>query len=570
MGIFFIALYFGIYGLYSLWSYFSTNRIPTSPGEVLNSQVLVAALHAVVGAGLLRTKMWSRHAALGISFFNLGKTLFIAITQPQTLILGAYFISMILAFLGISFSQMLLLIVIGLLTTIIGSLFIIFILMGRKNVAYFYGDPSFENYAFKDRLREARDFLIPVWIFIFWVLSSFQSYVPTSFYNQKSVKDFKAFTKSIEETPEFQAEVARKKTELENSYTLALQFSNDGKKLYLQSATSDRFHKPQNYQFDLVTYKLAPLTLPVNYDINQISPDKNFILHKDRDKILEISTGKEIKSHNSLGVISQSQSSGYTSFGFGPTPGTHFLYSIPQKSLLLKEIETNKELKTIPIDVTNATHLTFKWFPSRQKGLLREGIVNNTWLVDLTESSIKHLNLPSLLSDIIITDNDETAFISLRASQYINDKKSFILDLKTGESKLIEVYGLPIAFSRKNNSLIYNSGTQIKMLMLQEPYNETILSPTVPLNTIWNIKTDEIYLRAPSGQLTRKDLSTMLSQNIGKTDLTSTKGSIAFSPSGQLIAMSSGRHVQIFWRSEIDKPNPRSLHFEIPKLQDEK
>lgn len=567
MGLLFVAAYFGFGGVRALWTHFAVSGMPSSAGELATTSVLVAVVELVIAWGLLMQKMWARHGALGSSFYSLGKILLLVVKNPAATLLGLYYLAPLITFFsGLGLTQMLILVVVGAALSFGSSLLIIFLMMRKSCIAGFLGADDLRGTTFYERSLISRDYLAVVWILVFLALHHFQAYVPKSFYKEKDKKDFAIAINELKNSDGFKKMREEQDQQFEAELRILVEFSADEKNLYLQLSKKRSSDATEFYTYNLTTYKLKPMTVPKAFDLQRITHDRRYLVGDDRQQLFDLNTWQTIPLKESIEGSLADPVRGYTSLGFGPLRDTYLKYYQQKKSMVLYDFTTSSELRTYSVEVQNPTQLAFFSFPSKKQGILMDHRAPQAWHWQWTKESLEPLNnLPSFLDLSIIADEDEGGFFALKRNFYQKEKSSFMLHWGESAPTLFSIDGDPIAFSIKNDFLIYTNQAKVKKISLKDPTQETTLVSPLPQNILYNSAQNMLFYRDANGSLGYKNVLTNEGGITPQVSLPHRNGSLKASQSGNLITMSSGRVVQVFWKSEFGKPQPRFLKFEIPK-----
>lgn len=566
MAILVIALYFGFSGLYALGSHFSTMGIPQSFGEVFNTTVLTALLKVAVSFGFFKKQMWSRHAALGMTGFGFLKTALSFVLNPSQALVGLYLLSPLLTFLtGFGFGSQIVLLLLGAGVLFGWTVFVFYNLFKRSGVDHFLIFETLPESTFSDRLKEVKDYFILVWILAVWGLSSFQSLVPTSFYRSKDAKEIKVLFEEVKKTPGYQQMEAQKKQQYEASLGLNILFASDEKSVFLQTTSADRFETSKFYKYDLTTFKLEEILLPKGFTLKNASPDGRYLIHIERDQLLELETKNILKLTQTVGVVNADPNSGFVSLGFGPRPGSYLNYQMATKSLSLVNLQTGEVTENQSLEMDHPAQLRAFWSSDRSQCLLQNSTTKLTWLVKLSPLYVIRVNdLPSLQDEVLIDSNNE-GFVSMKKFSQPIDQLSFLWRFTESSVQQFASVGRPVGLSMQKNYLIFEESGSLKLKSFQENSDLQILKEGVASQVTWSPARHYLYLRSDTGLLEFFDLVGSKQGQVGKMGLNSRLGEILVSPSGNLIAMSSGRDLQVFWFSELSKEKPRFAFIKVAK-----
>ncbi len=567
MAILIIALYFGISGLYALGSHFSSMGIPQSFGEVFNSTVLTALLKVAVSFGFFKKQIWSRQAALGITGFGFVKTVLSFALNPSQAIVGLYLLSPLFTFLtGFGFGSQIALVLLGVGVTFGWSVFVFYNLFKRSGVDHFLIFETLPESTFTDRLKEAKDYFIVLWILTVWGLSSFQSLVPTSFYRSKDSKDMKVLFEEVKKTPGYQQMEAQKKQQYDASLGLNILFASDEKSVFLQTTSEDRFETSKFYKYDLTTFKLEEILLPKGFTLKNASSDGRYLVHSDREQLLELETKNILKLNQTIGVINADPNSGFVSLGFGPSPGSYLKYQMATKSLSLFNLQTGEVTQTQSLEMDHPSQLRAFWSFDRSQLLLQNSTTKLTWLVKLSPFQVIPVNdLPTLQDEVLIDSNNE-GFVSMKKYPQPIDQLSFLWRFDDSSVQQFASVGRPLGLSIQKNYLVFEESGSLKLKPFQGASEIQTLKEGVSSQVTWSPARHYIYFRNDTtGLLEFFDLASPKQGSVGQVGLSSRLGEILVSPSGNLIAMSSGRDLQVFWFSELSKEKPRFAFIKVPK-----
>ena len=550
-----VILYFLVLGGYEFWASFSGMGFPHSAGEIITSQNLNALMMIVTAIGLIKYRNWGRLLALGHACWSFVSGILLLLSGGlQSALIAAALISF---FQGSPFVSMVITILIALILNLAIPIVIMVHLMRPRNASWYSGVEAEFPMSFLSRMWQQKDALIILTAVLFFGIGRLDAMLPKSFTREKENREMQAAFKEIANSDYVKNEVRRNEQEKGRDHEAQFEinqgfFSRDQKKLIFAISTGALC------QLEISTGTLSKLAT-IQGALWQRSNDDRFFLKSDQNSVYDLQQKQDRKTIF-LGNLSKKS----VGIGFGPLPNSFLLYEIPEKAWVLRNIFDGGEIWRLPDPEITSESISSYWFPTGHYVAVGPGDAG-LYMIDALNGKYAGVDKAMHFASSVFIEQDEQGLISLK--KYPDRFGSSWFDFRSRAVKPLEIEGTALGFSLKADFLLVSISGPTSGVRLYRP------SQNFKLEWEENLQVERALVPKGSmaalidggGQLVWLNLTTKAKRGVGLASVGG-RGILVASNSGDLIAHSSQRTLQILWRSELDKDIP---HFYSTQVSDD-